>query len=392
MELLPLPASKKTTLESSSDPIATTTTPMVPPLTLLPPPLQPSLNPPGCPPKKKTIRRPPQDARVRIALLKPPTLPSFKRLTSTLLPIRYPDAFYTSLLGPEEKTLSFAYVALWNDTPSRASKKAESRTQSKGKRTRQVVGGISVRLEPVPPPDATSSSTQSNGNSNTKNGNSEIRAGPHALYISTLSVLSPYRRHAIGCNLIQAAITHALELVSSLNTPPILAQVPDPSLQSKDKSNSNSNTQRAGISLEYIYAHVWETNTEAAEWYGRRGFEVGEVEEGYYRRLKPGGARVVRRGITGALSALNEMGPSNRKSYDDWTAEWGLTRVSSSFQPFPYIMRRSFFGWRVRRWCRRVGFGNEGSEKERDDLSFIDDITECWMRYLPNWSGGIEVA
>lgn len=41
-------------------------------------------------------------------------------------------------------------------------------------------------------------------------------------------------------------------------------------------------------------AHVHEANDEALHWYESRGFEVlpGTVE-GYYRRLKPGGARVV---------------------------------------------------------------------------------------------------
>lgn len=46
-----------------------------------------------------------------------------------------------------------------------------------------------------------------------------------------------------------------------------------------------------------VYAHVWEANAEALEWYRKRGFEVGELEVGYYRRLKPAGARVVRRRV-----------------------------------------------------------------------------------------------
>lgn len=47
-----------------------------------------------------------------------------------------------------------------------------------------------------------------------------------------------------------------------------------------------------------VYAHVWVENDEALEWYRRRGFTVDEnVEEGYYRKLKPGGARVVRREV-----------------------------------------------------------------------------------------------
>ena len=43
---------------------------------------------------------------------------------------------------------------------------------------------------------------------------------------------------------------------------------------------------------------MWEANVEAVEWYVRRGFVVDEnVVEGYYRKLRPSGARVVRRKI-----------------------------------------------------------------------------------------------
>lgn len=50
--------------------------------------------------------------------------------------------------------------------------------------------------------------------------------------------------------------------------------------------------------MKEIYAHVWEANEEALEWYLKRGFEVGgEVVEGYYRKLRPSGARVVMRRV-----------------------------------------------------------------------------------------------
>ena len=47
-----------------------------------------------------------------------------------------------------------------------------------------------------------------------------------------------------------------------------------------------------------VYAHVWEVNEEGVEWYVKRGFVVvGGVVESYYRRLRPQGARVVRRRV-----------------------------------------------------------------------------------------------
>lgn len=52
------------------------------------------------------------------------------------------------------------------------------------------------------------------------------------------------------------------------------------------------------MNVKEIYAHVWEANEEALGWYGKRGFEVGgEVVEGYYRKLRPSGARVVKRKV-----------------------------------------------------------------------------------------------
>ena len=47
-----------------------------------------------------------------------------------------------------------------------------------------------------------------------------------------------------------------------------------------------------------VYAHVWEANEDAVEWYARRAFVVEpEVVVGYYRKLRPRGARVVRRRV-----------------------------------------------------------------------------------------------
>ena len=47
-----------------------------------------------------------------------------------------------------------------------------------------------------------------------------------------------------------------------------------------------------------MYAHVWEANEEALGWYLRRGFGKQEGKcEGYYRKLRPGGAWLVGRGL-----------------------------------------------------------------------------------------------
>jgi len=50
-------------------------------------------------------------------------------------------------------------------------------------------------------------------------------------------------------------------------------------------------------SVRSITAHVWEANEEGLEWYKKRNFEVLEKEEGYYRKLRPQGAHLVRKWI-----------------------------------------------------------------------------------------------
>lgn len=48
--------------------------------------------------------------------------------------------------------------------------------------------------------------------------------------------------------------------------------------------------------VEAVYAHVWERNEDALGWYERRGFvREDEIVEGYYRKLRPAGAWVVRK-------------------------------------------------------------------------------------------------
>ncbi|MCJ1329546.1 hypothetical protein MMC10_006226 [Thelotrema lepadinum] len=297
MDISSHPTFKSAPLGPSSGPTTTiTTSSTFPPPKVLPHPSQPSLSPSN----PTTITKPPLDPRVTLSPLSPSTLPPFKRLTSTLLPIRYPDAFYTSLLGPEEKTLSFAYVALWTagtSTPTTIPTNSSPLPLADPKQRGQVVGGISVRLEPLPPSDDSHNPSHSHSQSQKQSGSSGKTLGEHALYISTLSVLSPYRHYGIGAHLIQTAVAHALELVERLNSPP----PPSPPTSTPDTPRQDQPPPGgAGITLKYVYAHVWETNAEAAEWYARRGFEVGDVVEGYYRRLKPGGARVVRRGVVGA--------------------------------------------------------------------------------------------
>lgn len=175
-------------------------------------------------------------SRVQIHPITPDTVRSYRRLITLLLPIRYPDKFYKeSVANTTGSTL--ARVALWDDTPTSSSSLSGKPVNSR------VVGGIQCRLDIVPsgPP------------------------GEYQMYLQTIALLSPFRRLGIATSLLNSIIES------------IIAQ--------HDRTTS-------------IYAHVWEANSEALEWYERRGFAVeGDVVKDYYQRLKPSGARVVRRWI-----------------------------------------------------------------------------------------------
>ncbi|KAI9721259.1 MAG: hypothetical protein M1812_002421 [Candelaria pacifica] len=192
--------------------------------------------------------------------LEPPTLThiaSLKRINALLLPIRYPDKFYTEILSSPE-TAHLTRVALWQSSsttkrkhhPTGTTYTNDSKpkpivnqvsTSSLAESERKVIGSIRCRLEYIP--------------------TTSTYPALKEIYIQTLTLLSPYRGLGIGSALLEAIIYEAV-------------------------------TRYGATSL---YAHVWEKNLDALDWYSKRGFEVGEMVEGYYRRLKPGGARVVRR-------------------------------------------------------------------------------------------------
>lgn len=209
------------------------------------------------------------NAHITLRAPTPQTLPALKRLNSLLLPINYPESFYSEILT-STTTTRLTRLAFWLHSPSltRAKTNGDSsvlngRKDEEDKDEEQdikeeeqgiCVGGVRCRLEPPPttdpPPDPEDA------------GVAPPRGG--SIYIMTLCTLSPYRHLGVGTQLITSILSAAVELECS-----------------------------------EVYAHVWEANTDALDWYRRRGFDVdgGEVVQGYYRKLRPAGARVVRRRI-----------------------------------------------------------------------------------------------
>ncbi|KAI9765933.1 MAG: hypothetical protein M1840_007074 [Geoglossum simile] len=117
-----------------------------------------------------------------------------------------------------------------------------------------VVGGIRCRLEE----GGDEEKEEVEGETNPPRGIKRL------LYILTLCVLAPYRSLGLASHLLEGVVRMCAR----------------------------------GACGGGVYAHVWEANEEARRWYRTRGFweEEGRVE-GYYRRLRPQGAVVVRRAL-----------------------------------------------------------------------------------------------
>ena len=127
-------------------------------------------------------------------------------------------------------------MALWCDDAS-----PTTNTTASKEPTGRVIAGIRCRILPDP-----GASTPQK-----------------LLYISTLGVLSPFRDFGVATHLLQAVVATAV--------------------------------RKHGVTA--VGAHVWEASQEAREWYKKRGFRETHREGGYYRKLQPQGAFVLRREI-----------------------------------------------------------------------------------------------
>lgn len=170
---------------------------------------------------------------------------SFHRLNALLLPISYPQSFYDETL--QDPTIaSLTRIVIWEQTKSRKESTLIRRgaSQTDTAPEGQIVAGVRCRLLPA-----------------SLNRSDEETV----LYISTIGVLAPFRRHSLASALLEEVVRVA----------------------------------RENYRARSVMAHVWERNEDAIEWYTRRGFEVVKKEAGYYRRLAPHtGAFLMRRKIT----------------------------------------------------------------------------------------------
>ncbi len=201
----------------------------------------------------------------------PPSLPSgativplaeqhiaaLRRINSLLLPVPYPDSFYANILDPLVSGL-FSRAILWQDSDAD---------------TPKVVGGLICRLEPNHFLDAQGQPLPqpSPPTRHPKASNIPLDTPYHAIYIQSLTLLSPYRSLGLAAAALEHIIASAILLPAAGST----------------------------IDARTIYAHVWTENEEGLRWYEARGFarEGSAPIKGYYFKLRPDTAWVMRRHI-----------------------------------------------------------------------------------------------
>ncbi|KAK3954798.1 hypothetical protein QBC32DRAFT_335059 [Pseudoneurospora amorphoporcata] len=261
----------------------------------------PPAPPPPPPPSSLTSAPPPQQGPARPGLgpvtatlpanipvlPSPPSIPSqasivpvaehhiaaLRRINSLLLQVAYPEVFYAKVLEPLASGL-FSRVILWSDDPTSEPK---------------VIGGVVCRLEPNPFLDPSNGQPRApqlpSAQQQNQSGPAPADSPYHAIYIQSLALLSPYR----SLGLAAAALDHIIASASLL-----------PAAGST-------------IDVRTIYAHVWTENEEGLQWYGQRGFrtEGRDPVRGYYFKLRPDTAWIVRRDIGGSTPTQAPLGAAN---------------------------------------------------------------------------------
>ncbi|KAG6305976.1 hypothetical protein E4U45_007999 [Claviceps purpurea] len=186
------------------------------------------------PPSKSTI---PPSATIRI-----PTeadLPPFRRINALLLQVAYNESYYASTLhDPLSRVITWSHDG----------------------QAPKVVGAVVCLIED----EDEDANTNTNADTHDPQGDEAQSQRPKSLYIRSMCLLAPYR----GLGLAQAALEDIFEGIRHRN-----------------------------LNFVSITAHVWTENEDGLRWYKGRGFEKDTVKplEGYYLRLRPGTAWLVRK-------------------------------------------------------------------------------------------------
>ncbi|ETS00131.1 hypothetical protein M419DRAFT_84293 [Trichoderma reesei RUT C-30] len=213
-------------------------------------------------------RRLPPEASIRP--ITPADITALRRLNSLLLPVSYPEAFYSRAADPV--TGRFSRLICWSHHHNNTSSSSSSSHDDDPK----PVGGIVCRVEPDIPLHAAAAAAEGTRPPAVQQ---QQQQQQHNIYIQSLCLLSPYR----SLGLVAAALDDVLA-----------AAIADPTLN-----------------VASVTAHVWTENEEGLHWYEARGFRKQEPAiKGYYLKLRPDSAWLVSKPVgASVLSALPATPP-----------------------------------------------------------------------------------
>ncbi|KAG6003325.1 hypothetical protein E4U21_002102 [Claviceps maximensis] len=179
-----------------------------------------------------------------------------RRINALLLPVSYPDSFYAYAADNP-----LARVITWSHD---------------GKEEPKVIGGIVCRVEDA---DA-----RRRGHDDDDDDDTGANPPSQNLYIRSLCLLSPYR----NMGLARAALEHVLVMASASQA----------------------------LRVANVTAHVWTENEDGLRWYDRQGFarDAAQPLRGYYLKLRPDTAWLVRRPVSPQQHSTTHHGSSSSSS------------------------------------------------------------------------------
>ncbi|KAG7132974.1 N-acetyltransferase san like protein [Verticillium longisporum] len=183
-------------------------------------------------------------AEAAIRTLSASDIQALRRINALLLPVAYPDSFYTAALSSP-----FSRAITWSDPAAAAQDQDGASSPSPAEP--KLIGGLVARLEP-------------------------LTATAQALYIQSLALLSPYRAHGLATAAL-ADLLAAPELAALAVT-----------------------TVYAHVWTENADAIAW--------YAARGFAQDPRVQERYYHKLRPDTAYVVTRDLAAPLPSRPAMG------------------------------------------------------------------------------------
>ncbi|KAI5288413.1 hypothetical protein KEM54_005231 [Ascosphaera aggregata] len=186
-------------------------------------------------------------------------LTSLQQMTSALLPVKYSKLHYPETIT-DARTATISRAAIYH--AEEASPGATARVTSCP--SDKVIGAIKCSLEPIVSTEAPSTMPIANN-----------------LYIETLLLQAPFRGNGI-----------AKALLESILYEPVTCT--DDESDDSQPSHQKISSIVKHYNIRTISAHVHESNEDALQWYLARGFIIQPVTiEGYYRKMRPSGAKIV---------------------------------------------------------------------------------------------------